>query len=365
MPAASRLAISDDLERSLLAGLIRGVVGADLVPTASLSKLGKVVYDTVVRLDKAELDYDALVLAGTSIFGAEKRELAPYVSSVLAKSGAGTNEILKSLEERQALSDVSNEVCRQLAEHVFDPSAFAPLLAPKQAAKLEPASTLLKTGKLPAIPSGYPISLPSLQKASGGVFGLWAIGGEAKLGKSTLGLQLALEAPGPVLYYDMENGPEVMLYRIGEMYGGNVDLVRTKTQNLYFRRHIRTLASDLASVSEPCLIVVDSLQALPVKMEERRSGIDGWLQRFERLKEDGHATILISEVNALGGYKESGDIVYKVDFGMTLQWQDRDVVASIVANRHRPYRGPLCTLVRENWRFEEQDQALSGEYLDL
>jgi KaiC/GvpD/RAD55 family RecA-like ATPase len=188
------------------------------------------------------------------------------------------------------------------------------------------------------------------------------------VGKSTLAVQLAVEygRVGPVLYYDMENGPEVMLYRVGKRYGGDVAKARQATKNIYFRESIRSLSDDLRSMGKrKCLVVVDSLQKLPTSVDNRRSSLDVWVHRFERLKKQGHTVILISEKNrdqygeaTQRGFKETGEIEYSADFGFhLLPEKNMDTMSKviIVKNRHRPHSGSVCYLERVNgFRFVER-----------
>lgn len=198
--------------------------------------------------------------------------------------------------------------------------------------------------------------------------GMWAVASEAGVGKSTLAVQLAVEygRVGPVLYYDMENGPEVMLYRVGKRYGGDVTKARQATKNIYFRESIRSLSDDLRSMGKrKCLVVVDSLQKLPTSVDNRRSSLDVWVHRFERLKKQGHTVILISEKNreqygeaTQRGFKETGEIEYSADFGFHLlpeKGMDTMSKVIIVKNRHRPHSGSVCYLERVNgFRFVER-----------
>ena len=187
---------------------------------------------------------------------------------------------------------------------------------------------------------------------------MWAIGGKKKMGKSTLAVQLSLEVARvqPVVYYDMENGESVLLYRIGRMFGGDVKKVREATKQFYMRSSARTLDADLAAVPPPPLVVIDSLQKLPTKLDQRRTGLDAWLLRLEALKKQGYSVLLVSELNGFGGYKETGEVEYTVDLGLQLVGNGDYVTVNCVANRHRPNEGEICNLERVNeWAFAETD----------
>jgi hypothetical protein len=74
--------------------------------------------------------------------------------------------------------------------------------------------------------------------------------------------------------------------------------------------------------------VVDSLQKLPMDLEDRRAGVDAWIRLLERLRhEHDAAVLLISEIKRdqkgqytahEAAFKESGGIEYAADLAMTL-----------------------------------------------
>lgn len=356
-----KLRISPELEAAVIAAVVTGEIEPGLVP-AELSKDGQAVMAGVEYLKKRGVQkfsaQEVLVAAG-DVVKADKTTLGPYLTKALRTlGGKAVPEILDTLAQQVALADVVTEAGRQLQEKEFDPAAFTKLLDVSRKNTLVPASSLLVGGQLPPIPTGVSLSLPMIQAASGGVFGLWAVGGKSGVGKSTLGVQIAvehIEQSIPVLYYDMENGESVLMYRIGKALNDDLARVRKATDKLYIRRSTRTLNADLAAVKPPALIVIDSLQKLPTKVDQRRTGLDHWLHRLESLKESGYSILMISELNGLGGFKETGEIEYTADFGFQL-WPSRNgVLVKVLKNRHRPQSGDLCTLERVNdWWFKEQ-----------
>jgi hypothetical protein len=76
------------------------------------------------------------------------------------------------------------------------------------------------------------------------------------------------------------------------------------------------------------LIVLDSLQKLPMDLEDRRAGVDAWVRLLERLRHEHEAAVLlISEIKRdqkgqytphEAAFKESGGIEYAADLAMTL-----------------------------------------------
>jgi hypothetical protein len=333
------------------------------VPDDALSKLARQAYEGAAYLSarghKPPFARNSVLCAAVDFHGADASELRPYLAQVL-KTGVGMeiSDLLRGLDEQESLKAIVNEASEQLEAREFNPGAFAGLLEARHKSALQSASDLLKDDKLPPIPSGVPISLPRLQEISGGIFGVWAIGGKPKMGKSTLAVQLSLEVAKamPVLYYDLENGETVLLYRIGCMFEGDIQKVREATKQFYIRSVPKDLEKDVLSVPAPALVVIDSLQKLPTKIDQRRTGIDAWLLKLEALKKRGYTVLIVSELNGLGGYKETGEVEYTVDLGLQLIGNGEFVTVNCVANRHRKTTGEICDLERVNdWSFTEVD----------
>ena len=76
------------------------------------------------------------------------------------------------------------------------------------------------------------------------------------------------------------------------------------------------------------LVVLDSLQKLPMGLEDRRAGVDAWMRLLERLRHEHEAAVLlISEIKRdqkgqytahEAAFKESGGIEYAADLAITL-----------------------------------------------
>lgn len=360
-----RIYISEELEQALVSALLRGHISLDDIPVTSLSKNGQAVCAGVEFLveKKAQAPYASALIVSTAcdVAGGDSSELRPYVDFALKQQVAGEpGAVVKHLYQQRALSEIMSEASRQLATKEFDPGAFSEKLSGKYEDddELIPACDMLVNDELPPEPTGYPIpSLPRLTEASGGLMGVWAVGGKAKMGKSTLGVQIALDMPIPVLYYDLENGNHVTINRMGHVCGSK-EAYKERTKRFYIKNKITRKKLDAAlktkKMKPPALIVIDSIQKLPTKADQRRTGIDEWLRKFEQLKADGYSVLLISEVNGTGQYKETGEIEYTVDFGMQLQRDGGSIVATVVANRHREMNGDLCYLERVNkWKWKE------------
>lgn len=367
--------LSEDLEKLALCAVMRGVVPDSELHEDELSKLGKLILKAVRHLRSyenapEELPVASIQATASEILGADHHEVRDYTSSCFAlAAGREAGDLLRAVRQKSILVQVLNEAGNQLATGTLDLGKISESLSQEDdVRKLSSASELLANG-LPEEPTGLQLkTLPLLSQASGGLMGMWAVASEAGVGKSTLAVQLAVEygRVGPVLYYDMENGPEVMLYRVGKRYGGDVEKARQATKNIYFRESIRSLSDDLRSMGKrKCLVVVDSLQKLPTSVDNRRSSLDVWVHRFERLKKQGHTVVLISEKNreqygeaTQRGFKETGEIEYSADFGFHLLPEkgiDTMSKVIIVKNRHRPHSGSVCYLERVNgFRFVER-----------
>jgi replicative DNA helicase len=98
-----------------------------------------------------------------------------------------------------------------------------------------------------------------------------------------------------------------------------LDKAEDLTQRL---RALRHRAKD-----RPILVVIDSLQKLPMRMDERRAGVDWWLRTLDRLREELNLVIIaISELKrGEDGYearedtfKESGGVEYTAQVGLTM-----------------------------------------------
>jgi hypothetical protein len=262
-------------------------------------------------------------------------------------------------EGARMLVDIENEVQRQLGLGLWQPERFYPLMSNGHGTPLVPAASRFDRG-FPQAPTGLPLThFPKLHEASGGLMGLWVLGGEPGVGKSTFALQLALLAGEhrPVLLYDLELGEGAILYRLGMMCGHSLERVRRYTERLYIREDIRRLELDLAELSQPCVILVDSLQKLPVTAGKAREGLEGWLSKLEALAKGSHAVLCVSELNrmsygklaALGAWKSSGEIEYAAWFALHLSQDpiDKTLTMHVSKNRHREQRGLIGRLYRD------------------
>lgn len=363
-----------DLEAAILASLLGGSLAVDDIEPAELSRPGQFIHRAVKTL-RAErggtgpLAPESVLLAATEVHGAPKdptAEALRALSGITATSDPAA--ILQKVRDKQVLTELVNTAIGQLQASEPDVALLAGLLTKESqsgAGRLISIAERLRDG-LPEPPSGFRLrSLPKLSEATGGFYGLWAIGGMPKTGKSTLAWQIALDLGEtvPVVVYDFENGFPVVMARTAAIFGGDVEAIRVATQRVYYADNIRHLEADLAVVGTPAVVIVDSVQKLPASIEYKRAGLDKWLHRFEALKKRGYAVLLVSEINRahygqeayVGGYKETGEIEYTADTGIQILPSSEGVAElHVVANRHHPYRGYLTNLVRKReWLWKE------------
>lgn len=362
--------LSSELEQLVMSAVIEGLVPLSTVQAGELSKPGQMVHKALTRLLKNKpvaepLPYKVVLSTCVDGLGFDRDDVGPYLQKVQkSKASIHTKKLLETVQNKQRLVNLINAASEQLAEGNLDiPGLYSVLekSAPKQ--KLSTVADDFKDG-IPDMPSGIPFHhLPGLSEATGGIFGMWAVAGEPGVGKSTFGMQMAVYAARhiPVLYYDFENGAQVILHRLGRALGGKKKLkqIRNLTKNLYLRESISTLDADLLAVPAPALIVIDSLQKLPADPHHRRTTLDKWILKLERLKKDhGYSVLLLSEKDrgsyespTLRGFKESGEIEYSADFGAQLI-RDKEAPMllefHVVKNRHRPVLGHAVTLKRVN-----------------
>ena len=347
---------------TLIRAVLCGALAPDQVPPEVLDKDAQAILTVVRGLAKqgvTNVSLDAVKL-GLLAMG----KLVPdWLTDSIYEPDPSLAGVFQSLTQRRALVEIMNEAGKQLRAESPSFLRLQDLVAQAtsqvQTDELEPIQRIMDktidhTGV--ALPQ-----LSALTDASGGLSGLWVIGGMAGVGKSTLALQIALiyAQSGPVLYFDCENGEAAIVERVRDMVTYLQD-GPTALSQLYVRHSIASLDSDLARWPK-VLVVIDSLQTLPTQADLRREGMAQWVNRFNTIKRLGHPVILVSELNranygvpSQAAYKETGEIEYRADLGIQLIERGGVVELHIVKNRHYPVKGLVCYLERISpWWLQE------------
>lgn len=382
-----KIALSPELEHSLAGAVLRGLVPAEVVKDEELSKTGRVVFAAMRRLRDegaaaGPLDRRAVTSCAVEVLGGGRTDVKEFLRKVHhTTSGTEVGWLVQAVRDKQVLADLISTAAEQLANGKLDVGAITDRLSRREGATVgverrAPVSKLLGKGRLkPRLGPRLP-GLNRIMQATGGLFGMWVVGGDAGVGKSTLALQFAVEyarLDRPVLYLDYENGEDVQAYRIQEGFpvGG-----AKAAENIYVFESIEAMERDRsayypADPKAPPLLIVDSLQSLPTDAKHPRTSLDRWLKHFEGLVRQGYIVLALSEKARstygeakLTGFKESGEIEYKAWVGAQM-FEDEDksglIHFHLVKNRHRPRKGWVTCLEREDdWRFTEAERPESG-----
>lgn len=367
--------LSPDLESLVVGGLLSGTVPPQAVTPESLSHLGRYVLDSLDKLGPPPYSLQSVLSTCVDVFGADADKLRPYLKQASLQDGKAAVNILRALRDRTVLLDLANIIAEQLADCELRKAEITRTLdAHRDGSTLAPLSDSV-TDTPPELPTGVPLrSLPRLTQATGGMYGMWAISGDPGIGKTTLAVQIVLHTAQkmPVVYYDLENGEAKLLYRIGAALGDTAK-VRQATRQVYLRTQINKIDDDMASIPPPALIVVDSIQKVPVYGSEIRAGVSKWVKRLEAFKLAGYSVLLLSEKDrssygqaTLTGYKETGSIEYSMEVGIQLVRSGDDIEVHIVKNRDRQDKDYVCTLYQEPDRpfwFSERTEGGQRENL--
>jgi hypothetical protein len=343
-----------------------------VIPGELPSKEGRSVLAALQRVINADTVFPVslrtVLAAATDVDGAERKAIARLIGSIARAlsqaAGSGTvNELVQAVRDKKTLQELINRSGQQLASGKLDvPALEAVFAALPPTERLESAAELVADG-IPAEPSGLSLEdhFKRIHEATGGLFGLWAIGGEPGLGKTTFCWQLSLIAARamPVLYYDLDGtGTAALLRWTYLICGKRSNKMRKALKDVHLRDSIRTLGADLHSLSRPSLVVIDSFQTLPTLANHRRTSLDDWLVQFKGLIKQGHTVLITSEKNraayghvGLGDFKETGEIEYAASLGAHLSGdpleEDEPVTFTIVKNRHRNRKGQVTELARD------------------
>jgi len=372
------LPLNIDLEKAVLYAVMHGEMELKTVNKDELSKLGKIVYTSLSGLVKdGTLNGDGVHaktvwLAATEVHDADATELKTFIKEIENGEIPEIQAIHGALARKRIISSLVNEAADQVASGDYSLLALKGLLDAHTHSRntLSPLSSQMGQDIKP--PTGIPLPcLSKITEATGGLFGVWLIGGEPAAGKSTLALQISLSVARrrPVLYYDFEQGTSVIKWHVYKALNGDKDKIAESTKQLYIRHSMSSLESDLDMLNGPCLVVVDSVQKVASSVTYRRESLEQWVHRFEALKKYGHHIVLVSEKSrstygdaSLKGYKETGELEYAADTAFDLILPDAEdgsrTDVHIVKNRHYIKKGYVTTLKRQNswWFLEEGSQ---------
>lgn len=218
--------------------------------------------------------------------------------------------------------------------------------------------------------SGLSLGIPELDKTLLGLRGIMCIRGAPATNKSTLALQLAhhyAKNHGPVFYFDRENGRNRLRQRIlcQEFEVSEIGLLERLAVEQSCLKYLvelplyiqsaatpEELIEDLTALwkqyKKPVLLVVDSLQKLPLDLSERRNSLDRWLMLFDELKvkhEKNLKFIIISEKNkqgydtaAMSSSKDSSEIEYTAETILDLRQNPKtnNILCNIAKDRDGP-----------------------------
>jgi hypothetical protein len=360
MPKATKLVkVATKLEHELLAAIVKGAASPSIVDPKELSKIGRIVHNAIVQLSQngltAPFKLTTVFTHCISNLGAPEQDLRMFLNTVSSIAGSKDQKVLlKVAKQKETLVGILNEASKQLGSGTVELRKFNEIVEKNREAGDVP-KPLAETHK---DYDGEPEqgimceSLPTIMSVSRGVQGVWIIGAMEGVGKSTLGLQLAIEVQEkiPVLYYDVDGtGEQWVCYRVTQAVGKGQ--FEEATKNLYYRPSIASLDADLLAYKAPAMIVIDSIQTLPYEAKHRRSSVDSWLNTFKALTNKGYTVLVISELSREGQYKESSGINYAGALNAELEEVEPGVEGSdirfiVKKNRHGPRKGHIATLTR-------------------
>ena len=180
---------------------------------------------------------------------------------------------------------------------------------------------------------GCETGLKCLDRLILGLHGTMTIQGGTGCNKSTLALQIAVHhatKTGPVLFFDRENGINRILERLAcqltpcsamQLQTGAVDI--TQTREFINKRPFHVFTDGnlemLDLVIGQCrekwperttLLVVDSLQALPIIADKENISIGNWMNGLDslKLKYDPHLVMIVTSEKTKGGYDSVSEV---------------------------------------------------------
>jgi hypothetical protein len=363
------------LEYGLINSLFKKEITYQDIERKTLSNVGQTVHKAVQKFvdEGVEWNEAAILTLATEGFGADHGRMQEYLANVARHTIPAASSIYQVLKDRNALINIINEINKQLTTGDLDLSRLQQYTTSRgPQLDLTTASDDLENGE-PVPPEGPKIvSLPRLSQATNGAYGIYLIAGMPNVGKSTVGAQvttdIAAKGKLPCLVYDYENGRNAYLYRLVRNFG--MEQARRIGKRIFIRESLKTLNRDLNTIKPPAVLVIDSIQKIATKSDDRREGLDGWVHRFEEIKKEGYHVVLISEINRasysgdpkLDCFKETGALEYAADSAVVLQEASEGLLKLwLVKNRHYPLKGQIGMIERSKQRefwFQEVEMGL-------
>ena len=241
---------------------------------------------------------------------------------------------------------------------------------------------------------GITTGIKSLDKGLLGLRGIVCILGEPASCKSTLALQISLyhaKRHGPVLFIDKENGINRLRIRsicnLGKV--SEIDVITNSfdgidrivggisklpfyvcTENVSILEIDSLVLEAINLHKKPVLLVIDSLQALPIDFNDQRGSIDSWLIGLDglKLKYENWLTILLTSEKRRGSYdkamkdsgKESGRIEYKAELMLDLIYDKNANCIKVECTKNRD--GPCGELTRLTLELADENNPMSFCY---
>lgn len=366
--------MNNHLEQAVLHACVLGYLSApQLKPhLKTFSKEGKCIAQAVKwLLDQGQtppFTLSNVELTCNEVFSHDRDVIAGYVREMGGRTaGQETAAIASAALEKFKMLELQAALNEQVATRTYQPEKLQDIIlegAKEKACGLLSLADVAKTwkGEINEHNRGLYLgeSFPRIEAETRGLSGMWVIGGLPGVGKSTLAFQLGLIAAKqrPVLYYDMENTEQRLYERTVRAFDGDVGAADEALRRVFVRQDPRQIFGEVSELGEAACIIVDSLQKLPSDVHVKRETMEDWLQRLDKLKQQGHIIIIVSQLNrSEGNYKGTNDIEHTADFGIKLDCDAEDPSVSdvyIEKNRHGKNQGWLCQIRRHNvWLMRE------------
>ncbi len=370
MTKQKRIKLSQGLEQSLLKAISQGLTAPSSLDLGELSKVGRAVLKATRHLldngASTPLEMSAIYITSKKIFGGDESTLTEYLSQLQNLNlGDDAVAVIQTLKDKDTLVQLVNEAGNQLTEGTSNFVKLGTMITERGVVadgKDNKSVAELVGEEFPPPPHGPPLeSLPKISRTSNGMCGIWALGGDPGVGKSTLGWQISVEMNKhmPVVYYDIDGTGFPWFVEKGRKVFGNMRDFKENTSQIYFRSSMNSFDADVMRLRPPALFVIDSVQTLPTDVRYRRNSLDSWLRTFKGIYSRGFTFLLISEVGrnnygepSLGAFKETGAIEYACSYGAILNGDEEDedepIKFTIVKNRHNKKKGYLTDLDRDS-----------------